>query len=71
MASGTVADVMSLEVEMVDPQTALPDALDVMDDRGVERVLVVEDRQVVGVVTATARARAAAIGARSPRSEVG
>jgi CIC family chloride channel protein len=70
-ASGTVADVRSLEVDIVRPETPLADVLDVMDDRDVERVLVVEGRQVVGVVTATDIGRAAAIGARSPRSEVG
>jgi hypothetical protein len=65
IASGTVADVISIKVDEVRPETLQPDVLDVMVDRNLERVLVLEGR-VVGVETI---ARAAATGTRKPRSE--
>ena len=62
IASGTIADVMSLEVEKVDVETPLADVVALMDDRHVDRVLVVDGRSLVGIVTRTDIARAAALG---------
>lgn len=66
MASGTVADVMRVDVPTVGAEAPLADVCDVMSRRSTDRVLVTDSGVVIGIVTATNVARSLASGIRPP-----
>lgn len=57
LSSGTVADVMNFDVVTVPLGTSLADAVDAMDLRSTERILVLDAEAIVGIVTPTDVAR--------------
>lgn len=67
LASGTVADVMEMDIVTVPVGTSLVDALAIMDAKSTDRVIVVNGSKSVGIVTATDIARGLALrGSRGP-----